>query len=461
MQGSPDDLGCFRLPLRWLPLAALLGALTGAFTIAGAAREALADPPPSEPSPPGGPEPPVGHPATPADPGPGGSGAAGNGGGKTSRFERALVPLVGGDTDVGIGIGALGSVARLDPSIKPFRWKVDGAVFLTFKPWGASKYEMPYQDIYVLWTRNGLWRNHLRFELRPAFTRESNLRYYGLGNASGEPPNADIASRDLFTRIHPALLARARLKLDGPFYVLVGTMYTHSWITLAPQSTLLADATNGTAQERSILHLDRNHGLHLLQASLILDTRDDEVSPSRGMFHELGARVSPWKTSGLPYRYIGLSAVLRFYVPLVTDRLVLAARLVGDAQIGDVPFYELSRFDETSVIGGSKYVRGVPSNRYYGKRKVVGNLELRSVLTHVQVAGSRYGLGFAVFADTGRVWADTTSAPALDGTGLGLKYGVGFGLRVQKGKTFVLRGDIAWSPDAHPIGGYFLADHIF
>jgi hypothetical protein len=59
------------------------------------------------------------------------------------------------------------------------------------------------------------------------------------------------------------------------------------------------------------------------------------------------------------------------------------------------------------------------------------------------------------------VWADTRPQPALDGTGLGLKYGVGGGLRLGSGGSFVLRGDIAWSPDATPIGGYLIAGEIF
>ena len=58
-------------------------------------------------------------------------------------------------------------------------------------------------------------------------------------------------------------------------------------------------------------------------------------------------------------------------------------------------------------------------------------------------------------------YADEARHPELDGTGLGLKYGVGGGLRVASGQTFVLRVDVAWSPDANPISGYLLAGHIF
>jgi hemolysin activation/secretion protein len=71
-------------------------------------------------------------------------------------------------------------------------------------------------------------------------------------------------------------------------------------------------------------------------------------------------------------------------------------------------------------------------------------------------------LSVAAFLDGGRVWTEISQAhPELDGGGLGIKYGVGGGLRLQEGQTFVVRADIAWSPDATPIGAYFAAGEIF
>ena len=89
---------------------------------------------------------------------------------------------------------------------------------------------------------------------------------------------------------------------------------------------------------------------------------------------------APGSPAATPYRYAELHATLRFYQQVVADRLVLAARAVGYLQIGDVPFYELSRYDETSALGGAKGVRGIPKDRYYGKRKLFGNLEARGRL---------------------------------------------------------------------------------
>ena len=63
-----------------------------------------------------------------------------------------------------------------------------------------------------------------------------------------------------------------------------------------------------------------------------------------------------------------------------------------------------------------------------------------------------WNLGFETFFDGGRVWSDFGSHPELDGTGIGLKYGAGGGLRPGSGTAFILRADVAWSPDATPIG---------
>jgi hemolysin activation/secretion protein len=134
---------------------------------------------------------------------------------------------------------------------------------------------------------------------------------------------------------------------------------------------------------------------------------------------------------------------------------------VGDLLLDHPPFYELARFEDTFALGGSKGVRGVPGQRYYGKVKVFGNLEARYRLFSFHMLGKLLRFGVATFFDAGRLWADTSSHPELDGTSFGLKFGAGGGLRLQQDKTFVVRLDLAWSPDARPIGGYFGVGELF
>jgi len=148
-------------------------------------------------------------------------------------------------------------------------------------------------------------------------------------------------------------------------------------------------------------------------------------------------------------------------VPLGTRRITLAARAVGDWMFGNVPFYELSRFDDTYALGGTTGVRGVPAQRYYGKRKVFGNLELRVEVATFPALGKSLTLGVVPFFDAGRLWADSDAQPELDGQGPGIKYGYGGGVRVQSGSSFLIRLDVAASPDASPVSGYFSAGQMF
>jgi outer membrane protein assembly factor BamA len=238
--------------------------------------------------------------------------------------------------------------------------------------------------------------------------------------------------------------------------VLVGTQYVYNRTEVTPGSTLAMDlAMIDPAAARP-------HSVLKLETGLVYDTRDSEISPTRGQFHQVTFRISPGLDTSLPYEYEQVDAMARLYTTLIPGRMVLAARGVVDVQIGDVPFYELARYEDTSAIGGGMAIRGVPSYRYYGKIKAFGNLEIRTAVTRFGLWGRSFKLGVATFVDGGRLWAGMDNPrPGLDGTGLGLHYGIGGGLRLQQGQAFVVRADVAWSPDARPVGAYVVADEIF
>ncbi|MET0792259.1 MAG: BamA/TamA family outer membrane protein, partial [Polyangiaceae bacterium] len=191
------------------------------------------------------------------------------------------------------------------------------------------------------------------------------------------------------------------------------------------------------------------------------DTRDNEVSSHSGLFDTLDVKLSPGGTAEFPYRYGEATLNLRAFVPLGTPRVSLAMLVVGDWMFGDVPFYELARFDDTFALGGTTGVRGVPAQRYYGKLKAFGNVELRLEAVSFRAFGKSLTLGVVPFFDAGRLWADAEAHPELDGRGIGLKYGAGGGLRVQSGSSFVVRLDVAGSPDTQPVRGYFSAGQMF
>ena len=377
--------------------------------------------------------------------------------------EFTIVPFVGGNSDMGFGGGYIASLARRDPDLAPYRYRIETAGTMTFGQNDADELRINYTDIYLLFSFPNLIKDRLAFDVRASYTLESNLKYYGLGNASSIDPSIDPT--DAFyehSRAHPTLRATFEYRMR-PVALALGVSYTQNWFDV-PEGTRLADDLESPDPEvRQLVGEAKPHGTPKIHLGAAWDTRDDGVSPVRGLYVTEQVDIVPGTVGDDNYRFVRVGTAASLFVPLIPEerRLVLATRIVNDLLFGDPPFFELPRFEDTFAIGGAKGVRGVPGQRYYGKIKAFANIELRSELFKAKVFGDERRFGVVAFTDVGRVWADYESNPELDGTGLGLKYGIGGGLRIASGETFVLRVDVAWSPDANPLSGYLLAGHIF
>jgi hypothetical protein len=389
--------------------------------------------------------------------------AAGKEDDQRSPTEFTAVPIVGGDSDVGFGGGYILSYARLPGVYEPYLFRIESAGAITFKrESGQQGWQIPYLDDYVMLHLPHAIPRRLEVELRLSFTREANLKFYGLGNAARIPDGADPTAQYFeHLRIHPTARWRSIYHLTGSFQLVWGLAYTHNWLDVPPDTLLEQQMRSASSDVRRLLGTPRNHGVVQFSYGVRWDSRDNEVDPNRGQFHDLRIDLAPSGVSGMPYEWARLVTAARGYVPLVADRLTGAVRVAADLLFGEAPFYELPRFDDTFAIGGANGVRGVPAQRYYGKIKLFGNAELRSKLFDFDFWGKTNSFGVTGFFDAGRLWADYRSLPELDGTGLGLKYGTGGGIRLTAGDSFVLRADVAWSPDANPIGAYLTSGHIF
>jgi outer membrane protein assembly factor BamA len=378
------------------------------------------------------------------------------------KNDFTIVPVAGGSTDVGVGGGFFSALTRNQAGRAPFIWNIETAWFISFALPMGKNLVVPYDDGYAKWTVTRFLGTPMQLELRPSFTDEEALYYYGIGNASTTArPRGEPDAYFRYGRVHPSLRANLTFRLMDHLAGEVGVRYTASWLHAAADSKLAADERGGSPEvQRLIGNTSGVQSVALFQYGIHADTRDNETSPRSGTWDEAVIKLSPGGTRALPYRYGDATVTLRAYVPL-GHRVTLAARAVGDLLFGDVPFVELPRFEDTYALGGSNGVRGIPGQRYYGKVKAFGNLELRARLFDFHLLGKVMAMGGAVFVDGGRLWADFRPHPELDGPGWGIKYGVGGGLRLSSGTAFVLRGDVAWSPDATPIGGYVAAGEMF
>ncbi|NJK89836.1 MAG: BamA/TamA family outer membrane protein [Myxococcales bacterium] len=219
---------------------------------------------------------------------------------------------------------------------------------------------------------------------------------------------------------------------------------------------VLADLLRGTD----------DHALLTVLAGILLDLRDNEFHPSSGTLTEVSARLSPGVDDEL--RYAQLTASSAWFFSLIGDRLVAAVRFAQDFILGDAPFYQLSSFGGLLPFdgpGGESSVRGVLLQRFYGRIKTLGNLELRSELLPFRVGSQHFVVGAIAFADAGRVWADTRERTVdgrrLDGSFDDFATGVGGGLRLRWGDTFIIRSDLGYSPSEETIGFYLTINHVF
>ena len=108
-----------------------------------------------------------------------------------SHRELNIIPIAGGDSDVGLGIGEVADWARVEAGHpQPYKWKLENGAFITFNV-QAGGLVIPFQDYYFLMTWLDLGPQHrTRLDIRPAFTDERTLKYYGIGNASQRPPDS-------------------------------------------------------------------------------------------------------------------------------------------------------------------------------------------------------------------------------------------------------------------------------
>lgn len=179
--------------------------------------------------------------------------------------EFNIVPIAGGDSDVGIGGGEVADLARLDPRYHPYRWKLTSEAFITFSTLNGHVIS-PFQDYSLTWTLPDLTSSRrLRLEIRPAFTNERTLKFYGIGNATPLPPPGVSIANTEYQRLHPTLSIEARYRFYKRFYLLAGSVYTQNWLIVPPTSILAQEQASPSAEIRQIIGSFAPHGVELLE----------------------------------------------------------------------------------------------------------------------------------------------------------------------------------------------------
>lgn len=370
---------------------------------------------------------------------------------KTPRTEVAGFPIIGGNSDIGLQFGAVSTISRFGDDIRPYRWNLDLLLSAAVKPSQGFTRENIQSNIDM----PGLYGGRLRLIPQVAYTNTENLGYFGLGNASSDqvPPDATGKTDRHFESVQRELLLRVqgRIKVGLPFDVVPLVVYRHENPTAYDGSKLETDATSPDSPADIGL---RPLSLVSLGGGVVFDTRDNEIFPRRGHYHQLGLKF----VTGVPFsseaRYGQDSSVFAWFIPIADD-VVFATRALLDLQFGNVPYYDLftgGPFKTQYMIGGSAGVRGVPIGRFLGRIKLMANQELRAMLFDFRMFGQAFHIGAGAFFDAGRLWLDYSFNNPKDGGFPGIKWGTGVAGYLIWGQAAVFRIDIAYSRWATSFG---------
>lgn len=136
------------------------------------------------------------------------------------------------------------------------------------------------------------------------------------------------------------------------------------------------------------------------QFNLNIDTRDNEIMPSRGAFWQSSLKVLRGLNDNSDY-LTQLNTDLAFYFGLGSSGgTVIATRFGGGINFGKYEFFQ------AQYLGNTENLRGFRKFRFAGKSMLFNNTELRIKVTDFRTYLLPGSIGILAFNDLGRVWVD-------------------------------------------------------
>lgn len=271
--------------------------------------------------------------------------------------------------------------------------------------------------------------------------RRARENYYGMGNdAPFDGANITDAQPHYYQSLNVRYLARTEIqrRVVGPLRLLAG-FHAERWRidTLPGPGVLRQDLAAGADPT-----IARPTNDISARAGVVIDARDDEVSPRQGALLEAIYSVADSSVAGdLSYTRTTVSAA--GYLTIV-PQLVVAARVTGES-MGGTPrlgsFYRVEASDRPyEGVGGPASDRALEEHRLLGRNKLVANLDLRYDLYAVPTLAR---VTLVAFLDAGRVF----EPEAFKLTTTGMQLGGGGGLFLQFGRAGVLGSTLGVGPD--------------
>ena len=347
------------------------------------------------------------------------------------------LPLFAYSTDIGLGLGAR-AYYYWDGDRKDARFATTPYLFRTFLQAFASTGGVQFH--WLDFDAPKVFDSPYRFRSQLIYQRVTNSNYFGLGSAAlhklqypGSPTAYDTYAAyntdqqridngvtygkyDQFDLLRPiAIASLERLFLDDRVRVLGGVGF--SYARIHDYTGKSVDVEGGKAIEAPTrFHDDCAAGRLVgcaggrddyLRLGISYDTRDYEPDPNRGIFLDAALDIGT-VALGSEYDYVRFMAAARGYyspIPESTD-LVLAGRLVFEAQSNGAPFFSMDTFpfteDPRAGMGGHRTLRGFKQDRFVGSVMTLANAEVRWTFAHACFWKQKFAFIVVPFVDVGR-----------------------------------------------------------
>lgn len=350
----------------------------------------------------------------------------------------AALPTLNYSSDNGFGYGGYLALYNYGPEgsgEEPYQAKIAGQYYQTTEN---------YMDHFINLDFPDMFGTELRWDIKAGWEAWNHAGYYGRGNFTPIYPPEDLPFDTYYEyRLKSAkAFTNLRIPLSGPWETLVN--YRFRYAMPEADGGSLIDQQEPTGYEGGVFSQ--------LSGGIILDTRDQEPSPTSGMFSEFSVRGAHGLL-GSTWDLVGFNLTDRRWVSLVeNDRLVLANRFIADVRFGDVPFFEdyVLGGSQFVQLGGSLSMRGLDGGRYRGDLVLLMDPELRWTFVAARLGDNTLDIMAVPFADICRVWAFEKDEPdALTH----LHYTGGLGFRFAWNKNFLVRLDLGWGLEEYAPSG--------
>ena len=381
-------------------------------------------------------------------------------------FSFGAVPAIAYDSDLGFRYGALANFYHYgDGSIYPF-YKHSLYVEWSHTTKGSDLKQVKYDSEYLI--------PGIRVTADARLETEQAMDFYGFNgyNTMFDPTLSTTGSDEYISRMFYRMdrsTFRARANFQGK---IIGRQLR--WFAGASHYNLklgsvdidrlnkgkegdnLLPETEGLYDlfvKEGVIPEDEatGGGVTNLTAGLVVDTRDNEPNPNRGLWSEALLLTSPGFI-GNKHPFSTLVLTHRQYFTIFPNRLTFAYRLNYQTTIGgQIPWYMLSftygSFENQEGMGGSKNLRGVLRNRVVGEGYALGNFELRWKFAKFNFLKQNFYLALSPFFDVARItkpynpYEGFEIPEAYYGSEDGFHVGYGAGLHIALNQNFIVAVD--------------------